>query len=82
MRAEGHHHHPGDGGLDFASAFQTNYNGVAKSTLKFVPSVEDDGRFLTCKAENLALDGAEMDDQWHIKVHCKCAKKVPKAPHT
>ena len=51
--------------------FQSSYNGVSKSTLRYRPSVEDDGRYLTCRAENAALKKKPMDDKWTIHVHCK-----------
>ena len=50
---------------------QSSYNGVSKSTLRYRPSVEDDGRYLTCRAENAALKKKPMHDQWTIHVHCK-----------
>ncbi len=54
--------------------FQTSYNGVTKSTVVLTPSTSHDGRYLTCRAENPALGGAAMEDQWHLRVHCKYSK--------
>lgn len=48
---------------------ETSYNGVSKSTLRFTPQVEDDGRYLTCRAESLALHNTAMEDQWHLQIH-------------
>ena len=50
---------------------QASRDGVSKSILKFKPRVSDDGRYLTCRAENAALHGTTMEDQWHLRVHCK-----------
>ena len=55
------------------------YSGVSKSVLRFTPSIEDDGRYLTCRAENLALHNTVMEDQWDLQVHCELIKlKLPK----
>ena len=53
------------------SQFQTASNGVSKSVLLYEPTIEDDGRYLTCRAENAALRNTAMEDQWTIQVHCK-----------
>ena len=53
-----------------------SYNGVSKSTLRYVPSVDDNGRYLTCRAENDALKNEAMEDQWTIQVHCKSIRIV------
>ena len=57
--------------LESSLFFQSSYNGVSKSTLRYRPSVDDDGRYLTCRAENAALKKKPMDDKWTIHVHCK-----------
>ena len=41
------------------------------STLNFVPSVEDDGKLLTCRAENPKVTGMYIDSVMNISVHCK-----------
>ncbi len=48
-----------------------SYSGVSKSVLRVTPTIEDDGRYLTCRAENLALHNTVMEDQWELQVHCK-----------
>ena len=50
---------------------QTASNGVSKSVLLYEPTIEDDGRYLTCRAENAALRNTALEDQWTIQVHCK-----------
>ena len=53
------------------SIFQSASNGVSKSVLRYEPTIEDDGRYLTCRAENAALRNTALEDQWTIQVHCK-----------
>ena len=60
----------------FYSLQQSNYNGVSKSVLKLTPGMDDDGRYLTCRADNDALKGTAMEDQWHLKVHCELIQSV------
>nr|XP_040567526.1 hemicentin-1-like [Lepeophtheirus salmonis] len=48
---------------------EENYSGVAKTRLRFIPNISDDGRYLTCRAENPALMNTAIEDQWAIKVH-------------
>lgn len=48
---------------------ESAYNGVSKSTLRYEPTIEDDGRYLMCRAENAALRNSAMEDQWTIQVH-------------
>ena len=50
---------------------QASYSGVSKSVLRFTPTIEDDGRYLTCRAENMALHNTVMEDQWDLQVHCE-----------
>lgn len=51
---------------DCYSQFQ---DGV--SLLQFTPTVEDEGKFLVCRAENPKLPEAGIEDRWKLKVHCK-----------
>ncbi|CAH1399328.1 unnamed protein product [Nezara viridula] len=42
------------------------------STLSFVPSKEDDGQNLTCKAENPSITGTPpLSDYWTLHIQCK-----------
>lgn len=39
--------------------------------LTFTPEVEDDGKYLTCKAENKYIENSSIEDKWRLVVHCK-----------
>ncbi len=41
------------------------------SVLKFVPTIEDDGKYLTCRAENPAIADSTIEDKWLLNVECK-----------
>ncbi|KAF4525671.1 hypothetical protein B566_EDAN010660 [Ephemera danica] len=38
------------------------------SELSFVPSTDDDGKYVTCRAENPNVTGAFLEDNWRIDV--------------
>lgn len=40
-------------------------------SLQFTPTVEDEGKFLVCRAENPKLPEAGIEDRWKLRVHCK-----------
>jgi neural cell adhesion molecule len=46
-------------------------NNVTTSILNFVPTVEDNGKTLTCHAENPNVSGLSLDDSWNMSVFCK-----------
>lgn len=39
--------------------------------LQFTPTVEDEGKFLVCRAENPKLPEAGIEDRWKLQVHCE-----------
>ncbi|KAI4492952.1 hypothetical protein M0802_009789 [Mischocyttarus mexicanus] len=39
------------------------------SVLHLIPTIEDDGKFLACRAENPKLPEAAIEDRWKLKVH-------------
>lgn len=44
---------------------------VTVSILNFVPSVEDNGKTLLCRAENPNVSGLFLEDSWNMSVLCK-----------
>lgn len=44
---------------------------VTISELSFVPTTEDDGKSITCRAENPNVTGLYLETAWKIDVHCK-----------
>lgn len=47
-------------------------NNQTTSILNFVPSIEDNGKTLTCHAENPNVAGMFIEDNWNMSVFCKC----------
>ena len=41
------------------------------SVLTFIPMVDDDGKYLTCRAENPFIPDSAIEDKWRIVVYCK-----------
>lgn len=41
------------------------------SVLNFVPSIEDNGKTLTCHAENPNVAGMFIEDNWNMSVFCE-----------
>ncbi|XP_051862318.1 hemicentin-1 isoform X2 [Drosophila albomicans] len=39
------------------------------SILTFTPTREDDGKYLTCRAENQFIEGSSIEDKWRLIVH-------------
>ncbi|XP_063895906.1 nephrin [Helicoverpa armigera] len=44
-------------------------NNETLSVLSLVPSVEDDGKYLTCRAENKHIQDSAIEDKWRLNVH-------------
>lgn len=52
--------------------FQTANDGnTTISTLTFIPIKEDDGKKLSCRAENKALSSEYLEDSLKLEIHCK-----------
>ncbi|KAK9875497.1 hypothetical protein WA026_007888 [Henosepilachna vigintioctopunctata] len=39
------------------------------STLSFVPKKEDDGKYLSCRAENKVINSEGLEDGWQLEIH-------------
>ncbi|XP_066995324.2 neural cell adhesion molecule 2 [Anabrus simplex] len=39
------------------------------SILTFVPVIDDDGKYLTCRAENPSIPDSALEDKWRLDVH-------------
>ncbi|XP_053984957.1 synaptogenesis protein syg-2-like isoform X2 [Hylaeus volcanicus] len=46
-------------------------NNETLSVLSFVPSIDDDGKYLTCRAENPLIRDSELEDKWRLDVQYK-----------
>lgn len=46
-------------------------NNETTSILNFVPSIEDNGKMLTCHAENPNVAGMFVEDSWNMSVFCE-----------
>ena len=42
---------------------------VTRSTITFTPKPSDNGKTITCRAENTKMVGAAIEDDWKITVH-------------
>lgn len=47
-------------------------SNITLSVLTFTPTMEDDGKYLTCRAENPIVPESAIEDRWRLNVHCKC----------
>lgn len=50
------------------------------SELSFVPTTEDDGKSITCRAENPNVTGLFLETSWKINVVCECSTFRPVSP--
>ena len=51
--------------------FKASIDGNISTTIgDFVPSKDDDQKFLSCQARNKLIDNVSVEDQWKISVHC------------
>lgn len=63
--------------MDILSSFQTSHGGnVSSSMVRLTPNASDDGRLLSCRAENRNLPTAVIEDTWKLSVYCKYAADI------
>ncbi|CAK9807697.1 Hmcn1 [Anthophora plagiata] len=43
-------------------------NNQSLSTLSYVPNIDDDGKYLTCRAENPLIPDSALEDKWRLDV--------------
>lgn len=55
----------------FPSSQDETVNTTSRSELSFVPSTEDDGKSITCRAENPKVTGLFLETTWKLNVVCK-----------
>lgn len=55
----------------FFQQFSENPDNQSLSVLTYTPSIEDDGKYLTCRAENSHIPNSMIEDKWALTVHCK-----------
>ncbi|KAK6638830.1 hypothetical protein RUM43_007099 [Polyplax serrata] len=47
----------------------TEQNGDGLSILSLIPVIDDDGKYLTCRAENPVIQESALEDKWRLNVH-------------
>lgn len=58
--------------INHSFSFQfAEQNNQSLSILTFVPVIEDDGKYLTCRAENPSIPDSALEDKWRLNVYCK-----------
>lgn len=55
----------------FFFQFSEHPDNQSLSVLSYTPAVEDDGKFLTCRAENKFIENSAIEERWRLVVHCK-----------
>ena len=44
---------------------------MTTSTLTFQPTLQDNDKVITCRAENTKVEGGSEEDTWKLNVFCK-----------
>lgn len=57
--------------LSFFLQFSENPDNQSLSVLTYTPGIEDDGKYLTCRAHNPQIENSGIEDKWFLVVHCK-----------
>ena len=60
---------------DVLDTYSTDGN-LTLSTLSFVPDLADNGRHISCRADNPSLEGSALEDGTKLVVHCKSGPLV------
>ncbi|XP_044744412.1 nephrin-like isoform X1 [Coccinella septempunctata] len=47
----------------------SNDGNTTTSTLSFIPKKEDDGKYLSCRAENKVMNAEGLEDGWQLEIH-------------
>ncbi|XP_066262553.1 nephrin-like isoform X2 [Euwallacea similis] len=55
--------------LERSKDMTSNDGNTTTSTLTFIPKKEDDGKYLSCRAENKALSSESLEDGWKLEIH-------------
>lgn len=46
-------------------------DNYTSNTVAFLPSIHDNGKFLSCRADNPLLSDSSLEDGWTLNIHCK-----------
>ncbi|XP_050305453.1 protein turtle homolog B-like isoform X2 [Anthonomus grandis grandis] len=55
--------------LERSKDLTSNDGNMTTSTLTFIPKKEDDGKYLSCRAENKVLSSESLEDGWKLEIH-------------